>query len=376
MTDIPASSLLSSGHLTIDLNAIARNWAALDKISPGTLTAAVVKSNAYGLGLEEVAKALFKEGAQFFFVANPEEGLRLRAALPAAHIFVLGGLWPRTAEIYAQARLMPVLNSMAMLEEWLAFCVEHGEAYPSSLHFDTGMNRLGFRLSDVSWVRQQLERTGYQPQMIMSHLACADQPTHEKNRTQLAFFQSIMAHFPDIPASLANSAGLMGSKQNHFQLVRPGIALYGGRAISGRTNPLSHVVNLDVPILQVRDGKTGETVGYGGDFTLQRDSRIAIAAIGYGDGFLRANGSATNHMGARVAIKGQLVPVLGRISMDLTAIDVTDLGPNGPVPGEMVEILGPNVSVDDIADAAGTIGYEILTDLQGRYRRSYVGGAE
>ncbi|TDQ63657.1 alanine racemase [Maritalea mobilis] len=376
MTDIPASSLLSSGHLTIDLNAIARNWAALDKISPGTLTAAVVKSNAYGLGLEEVAKALFKEGAQFFFVANPEEGLRLRAALPAAHIFVLGGLWPRTAEIYAQARLMPVLNSMAMLEEWLAFCVEHGEAYPSSLHFDTGMNRLGFRLSDVSWVRQQLERTGYQPQMIMSHLACADQPTHEKNRTQLAFFQSIMAHFPDIPASLANSAGLMGSKQNHFQLVRPGIALYGGRAISGRTNPLSHVVNLDVPILQVRDGKTGETVGYGGDYTLQRDSRIAIAAIGYGDGFLRANSSATNHMGARVAVKGQLVPVLGRISMDLTAIDVTDLGPNGPVPGEMVEILGPNVSVDDIADASGTIGYEILTDLQGRYRRSYVGGAE
>lgn len=374
MTDISASSLLSSGQLTIDLNAIARNWAALDKISPGTLTAAVVKANGYGLGLEEVAKALSKEGAQFFFVANPEEGLRLRAALPAAHIFVLGGLWPRTAEIYAQARLMPVLNSMAMLEEWLAFCVEHGEAYPSSLHFDTGMNRLGFRLSDVSWVRQQLEKTGYQPQMIMSHLACGDQPTHEKNRTQLAFFQSIMAHFPDIPASLANSAGLMGSKQNHFQLVRPGIALYGGRAISGRNNPLSHVVNLEVPILQVRDAKTGESVGYGADYTLQRDSRIALAAIGYGDGFFRANGSATNHIGARVAIKGQLVPILGRISMDTAAIDVTDLGPNGPVPGEMVEILGPNVSIDDIADAAGTIGYEILTNLHGRYRRTYVGG--
>ncbi len=196
MTDISASSLLSSGQLTIDLNAIARNWSALDKISPGTLTAAVVKSNGYGLGLEEVAKALSKEGAQFFFVANPEEGLRLRTALPAAHIFILGGLWPRTAEIYAQARLMPVLNSMAMLEEWLAFCVEQGEAYPSSLHFDTGMNRLGFRLSDVSWVRQQLEKTGYQPQMIMSHLACGDQQRMRKTAHNWRFSNRLWRTFP------------------------------------------------------------------------------------------------------------------------------------------------------------------------------------
>ncbi len=136
------------------------------------------------------------------------------------------------------------------------------------------------------------------------------------------------------------------------------------------------MVNLEVPILQVRDAKTGESVGYGADYTLERDSRLALAAIGYGDGFLRANSSATNHMGARVAIKGQLVPVVGRVSMDTIAIDITDLGPNGPVPGEMVEILGPNVSIDDLADAAGTIGYEILTNLHGRYRRNYIGAAE
>lgn len=209
----------------------------------------------------------------------------MRKALPNAHIFILGGLWPGASDLYAAQRMMPMLHSMAMLDEWLNFCVQRGEAYPAALNFDTGMNRLGFRMSDVNWVRQQMQRSGYQPQVIMSHLCCADQQNHEKNRTQLALFQSIMAHFPDTPASLANSAGLMANKANHFQLVRPGIALYGGRAIAGRKNPLTQVVNLEVPILQVRDGKTGETVGYGAEYTLQRDSRIAIISLGYADGF-------------------------------------------------------------------------------------------
>lgn len=364
---------ISSGHLRIDLDAIGRNWSALDKISPGTLTGAVVKANGYGLGLEPVAKALAKVGAQFFFVANPEEGLILRKALPNAHIFILGGLWPGASDLYAAQRMMPMLHSMAMLDEWLNFCVQRGEAYPAALNFDTGMNRLGFRMSDVNWVRQQMQRSGYQPQVIMSHLCCADQQNHEKNRTQLALFQSIMAHFPDTPASLANSAGVMANKANHFQLVRPGIALYGGRAINGRKNPLTQVVNLEVPILQVRDGKTGETVGYGAEFTLQRDSRIAIISLGYADGFLRSASSSNAHQGARLAINGHLVPVLGKVSMDLVALDVTSFGHNGPVPGEMVEVLGPNVTIDDLADAAGTIGYEILTSLKGRYNRTYFG---
>jgi len=365
---------ISSGHLTVDLDAIARNWNALDQISPGTLTGAVVKANAYGLGLEPVAKSLANAGAQFFFVANPEEGLILRKTLPNAHIFVLGGLWPGTADLYSQQRMMPVLHSMAMLDEWLNFCMQRGEAYPAALNFDTGMNRLGFHMSDVNWVRQQMQRSGYQPQVIMSHLACADLPNHEKNRTQLALFQSVMAHFPDVPASLANSAGVMANKANHFQLVRPGIALYGGRAISGRKNPLTPVVDLRVPILQVRDGKTGETVGYGAEYTLERNSRIAIISLGYADGFLRAMSSSNSHRGPNVAINGHLVPVLGKVSMDQVAIDVTSFGVDGPIPGEMVEVLGPNVSIDDLADRAGTIGYEVLTSLKGRYNRSYVGG--
>lgn len=368
-------SQISSGLLRIDLDAIARNWTALDKISPGALTGAVVKANAYGLGLEPVARTLAQAGAQFFFVANPEEALILRQALPNVHIFVLGGLWPRTAELYAERRLMPIIHSMAMLDEWLDFCMQRGEAYPAALNFDTGMNRLGFRLSDVNWVRQQMQRSGYQPQVIMSHLCCADIPNHEKNRTQLALFQSIMAHFPDIPASLANSAGLMGNKANHFQLVRPGVALYGGRAISGRKNPLTQVVNLQVPILQIRDGKTGETVGYGANYTLERDSRIAIISLGYADGFLRSMSSSDSHKGAKLAINGHLVPVIGRVSMDVVALDVTAFGLNGPVAGDMVEVLGPNVTIDDLADAGGTIGYEILTNLKGRYHRQYIGGA-
>ncbi len=297
----------------------------------------------------------------------------MRKALPNAHIFILGGLWPGASDLYAAQRMMPMLHSMAMLDEWLNFCVQRGEAYPAALNFDTGMNRLGFRMSDVNWVRQQMQRSGYQPQVIMSHLCCADQQNHEKNRTQLALFQSIMAHFPDTPASLANSAGLMANKANHFQLVRPGIALYGGRAIAGRKNPLTQVVNLEVPILQVRDGKTGETVGYGAEYTLQRDSRIAIISLGYADGFLRSASSSNSHQGARLAINGHLVPVLGKVSMDTLALDVTGFGHNGPVPGEMVEVLGPNVTIDDLADAAGTIGYEVLTSLNGRYNRTYFG---
>jgi len=211
----------------------------------------------------------------------------------------------------------------------------------------------------------------------MSHLACADQPLHEKNRTQLALFTSVIAQFPGIPASLANSAATMTSRDMHFQMVRPGIALYGGRAVNGRRNPMVPSVTLEAPILQIRDGKTGESVGYGATYTLARDSRIAIVAIGYADGFLRSLSATNQHAGGRAFVRGQLVPVIGRVSMDMIAIDITDLQNDIPVPGEMVEILGPHVSVDDQADPAGTIGYEILTSLKGRYSRTYVdSGAE
>jgi alanine racemase len=234
------------------------------------------------------------------------------------------------------------------------------------------MNRLGFRLSETSVVKRMCDEVGYAPQMVMSHLACADQPLHEKNRTQLALFTSVIAQFPGIPASLANSAATMTSRDMHFQMVRPGIALYGGRAVNGRRNPMVPSVTLEAPILQIRDGKTGESVGYGATYTLGRDSRLAIVGIGYADGFLRSLSATNQHAGGRAFLRGQIVPVIGRVSMDMIAVDITDLQSDIPVPGEMVEILGPHVSIDDQADPGGTIGYEILTSLKGRYARTYV----
>jgi len=361
------------GQLSIDLGALARNWRALDKVSAGALTAAVVKADAYGTGIEMASKALHAAGARFFFVATPDEGIAVRAALPDAHIFVLYGLYPGAANLYVRQNLMPVLSSVPMLEEWLAKCVERNEAYPAAFHFDTGINRLGFRLNEVGLVRERIERLGYAPQMVMSHLACADQPSHEKNRTQLALFGSVMTQFPGIPASLANSAGLMTGRDYHFQMVRPGISLYGGRAVNGRRNPMAPVVTLHVPILQVTEGRTGETVGYGAAYSLSRNSRLAILGHGYADGFFRALSGTNQRPGGKVFIRGKLCPVIGRISMDLTVVDVTELGADLPSPGEGAEVLGPHVGVDDQADAAGTIGYEILTSLKGRYTRNYVG---
>ncbi len=363
-------------RLTVDLGAIVRNWQALDKVSAGALTGAAVKADAYGLGLMPVGKALSAAGAQFFFVATVDEGLALRAAVPDSHIFVLNGLYPGAAALYVGERLMPVLNSIPMLEEWLVACLGRNEALPAALHFDTGMNRLGFRLNETSIVKRMCDEVGYAPQMVMSHLACADQPQHEKNRTQFALFSSVIAQFPGIPASLANSAATMTSREMHFQMVRPGVALYGGRAVAGRKNPMVPAVTLEAPIIQVRDCKTGESVGYGATYILPRDTRVAIIALGYADGFLRSASSTNQHAGGKAYIRGHICPALGRVSMDMFAVDITDLGTDIPSPGEMAEVLGPHISVDDQADPAGTIGYEILTSLKGRYTRTYVNSAE
>jgi alanine racemase len=372
MMPVPAIATGYGGRLTVDLAALRRNWQALDKVSQGALTGAVVKADAYGTGIVQASRALYQAGARFFFTATPDEAVAVRAALPEdSHIFVLGGLFPGAAPLYVGERLMPVLSSVPMLEEWLQACLARNEALPAALQFDTGMNRLGFRLNEASVVRRMIDELGYSPQMIMSHLACADQPSHEKNRTQLALFTSVIAQFPGVPASLANSAGLMTGREHHFQMVRPGIALYGGRAVQGRRNPMSPVVTLEAPILQIKDARTGETVGYGATQTLARDSRLAIVGIGYADGFFRSNSSSNQRGGARVVVRNQYAPVVGRVSMDTTIIDITDLH-EVPLPGEMVEIIGPHISVDEQADIAGTIGYEILTGLKGRYSRSYV----
>ena len=243
MLRVPSAGL--GPRLTVDLAALARNFRALEQVSTGALCGAVVKADAYGTGIVASAEALYAAGARFFFTATVDEGLAVRGALPEAHVFILDGLYPGAAETYVGNKLMPCLSSLAMLEEWLAYCLAHNEAYPAAFHFDTGMNRLGFRLNEVDIVTGRTGELGFAPQMVMSHLACADQPNHEMNRVQLALFQSLLTHFPGIPASLANSAGLMTMREAHFQMVRPGIALYGGRAVSGRRNPMQRVVTLE-----------------------------------------------------------------------------------------------------------------------------------
>lgn len=364
-------STLLGGGITIDLGAIVRNWQALDKVSGKALTGAVVKADAYGTGIKATSRALYKAGARFFFVATPDEGVALRAAVPNAYIFVLDGLVPRTAKDYAAHGLMPVLASMSQLTEWLDFCLNRSAAAPAALHFDTGFNRVGFRVKEAELVKRELDQSGFQPQMIMSHFACADQPSHEMTRKQNGLFQGILNQFPDIPASLANSAGLMASKDYHYHMVRPGIAVYGGRAINGRPNPMASVISMGVPILQIKDARIGETVGYGAAYRLRRDTRLAIIGMGYADGYFRALSGIGGQVGGKVVVNGTLVPVIGRISMDMTAIDLTDV-PGLVQPGDLVEVLGPHIGVDDVADGARTIGYEVLTTLNGRFPRRYV----
>ncbi len=372
MMPAPAVATGYGARLTVDLGALKRNWQALDKVSRGALTGAAVKADAYGVGLPQAARALYQAGTRFFFVATPDEGIVVRASVPEdAHIFVLNGLHPGAAPLYVGERLMPCLCSIPMLEEWLQACLARNESLPAALHFDTGINRLGFRMNEAPVVKRMVDQLGYAPQMIMSHFACADQPQHEKNRAQLALFSSILTQFPNIPASMANSAALMTGRENHFQMVRPGIALYGGRAVQGRRNPMSPVVTLEAPVLQVKDIKTGESVGYGALQTVSRDSRIATIGIGYADGFFRHQSGTNSRAGGRVVVKNHFAPVLGRVSMDMVQVDVTDL-PEPPAPGDMVEVLGKNITVDDQADVGNTIGYEILTSLKGRYSRSYI----
>jgi alanine racemase len=364
----------AGGRLTIDLGALAANWQDLADRASEAATAAVVKGDGYGIGIAAASRALAEAGCHTFFVALPEEGLRVREAVADAAIYVLGGLLPGSAGTYLAADLRPVLNSRAEIEEWLAIR-RAGARVNAALHVDTGMNRLGLTLGELRKLSERGSLAGALGlSLVMSHLACADTPEHPLNRKQLAAFRAVRTLLPDIPASLANSAGIFLGPEYHFDVVRPGIALYGGQAVNGVPNPMRPVVTLEALVLQLREAKAGETVGYGAGETLSRPSRIAILGVGYADGYHRRAGSSDRRMGARVFVRGKTAPIVGRVSMDLIAVDVTDVP--GVERGDWVELFGPNIAVDEVAAAAETIGYELLTALGRRYRRLYVAGAE
>lgn len=368
----PDSAAAASARLTIDLGALAANWRALADRSGSAETAAVVKGDGYGLGLEPVATALARAGARSFFIARPSEGLRLRAVLPDAVIYVLDGLLPGAAPAYAEAGLRPALGSWPEVEEWAGFRRSGGRG-AAAIHVDTGMNRLGLSLHDALTLSRDAGLLDLlAADLVMSHLACSDQPDHPHNMRQLALFREIRKQFPALRASLANSAGVFLGPDFHFDLVRPGIALYGGAVVAGAPNPMQTVVTAEARVLAVREAEAGETVGYGATETLKRPSRVAVLAAGYADGYHRLAGSSDAGRGASVHVRGRAAPLVGRISMDLMTVDVTDIP--RVMRGDWAELFGPHMPVDEVARHAGTIGYELLTGLGRRYQRRYVGG--
>ncbi|WP_120502496.1 alanine racemase [Roseovarius sp. EL26] len=344
---------MSSGRLTIDLGAVCANWRALDTVTRAE-TAAVVKADAYGLGASRVARALATAGARTFFVANAEEGAALRQALgPGPTINVFSGHMSGDTDMIGDLDLVPMLNSL----EQMIRHVESLPSHPFGVQLDTGMNRLGMEPQEWSAVREIMLQMS--PRLIISHLACADEPNHIMNQEQLNVFKSITSDL-NIPRSLANTGGILLGRQYDFDMTRPGIGLYGGHPF----DEAQYVVTLDIPVVQCRDLEVDETVGYGNSFTATRPTRIATISAGYADGIMRAIAA-----GAMLFADGVACPIAGRISMDLIGVDITDLGED---PKDM-RLLGAEQTVDDLADDAGTIGYEILTSLGSRYARRYIG---
>lgn len=363
--------------LTIDLGALRSNWGELNRASGRAECAGVIKADAYGLGIDQITKALVAEGCRTFFVATLTEARIVRSVDPGAAIYVLDGLLPGASPHYAGFDLRPCLSSLAEVREWAAYCDATGRRLRAAVHIDTGINRLGLPPSEVEQIagpeREIFDH--FELSLVLSHLACADEPESPKNAQQLALFRELRGKLPEAPASLANSGGTFLGPDYHFDLVRPGIALYGGRALEGRPNPMRHVVQFQARILQVRDVAPGQAIGYGSTWRTERPSRIATIACGYADGFLRALSGPSGKPGPVGYIGEHPVPVVGRVSMDLITVDVTDVPLALAQRGAWVEVMGARTTIDDLTDRAGTIGYELLTRLGRRVLRFYSGAA-
>lgn len=357
----------AGGILTIDLAAIVTNWRALGRRAAPAECAAVVKADGYGCGTEPVAGALAAAGCKTFFVANLAEARRLRAVARDAIVYVLNGLLPGTAPAYAASNLRPVIGSRVELDEWTAFRAASGWSGAAAFHVDTGMNRLGFAMDDAADVATRHgEKHGIA--LVMSHFACSEEE-HPLNGRQMERFRRVRDLFQNVRGSLANSSGIFLGAEAHHDLVRPGVALYGANPTPGKPNPMRTVVKLEGRIVQVRAVAQGDTVGYSATWTAKRPTRLAIVSIGYADGFLRAASARDDKRGAEAIVAAQRCPLAGRVSMDLIAIDVTDLRANAAQRGDLVTLLGDGIGVDDLAERAGTIGYEVLTSLGRRYQR-------
>jgi alanine racemase len=369
-----AAITTATGVLTVDLDAIIANWRKLEKTAVPAECAGVVKADAYGCGADPVARALAAAGCKTFFVATLDEARTVRAAVPSAAIYVLSGFFQNSGEGFAKIDAKPVIGDLNELAEWDVFCRRSGWAGGAGIQIDTGMNRLGLTVADAQGIVPRINAGHHGITLVMSHLACAENLHHPLNAKQLATFREIASLFSGVPASLANSSGVFLGPPFQFDMARPGAALYGINPTPESDNPMLPVVELKARIVQVRNVERGEGVGYGGTWTARRPTRLAIVSAGYADGYFRAASSNDGTRGAEVVIAGKRCPVAGRISMDLMAVDVTDLDRNSARRGHAVTLIGEGITVDELAHHFGTIGYEVLTSLGRRYARVYKGG--
>jgi alanine racemase len=361
----------AGGLLTIDLAALEANWRALSGRAMPSECAAVIKADGYGCGIEPVAAMLTKAGCKTFFVADLAEARRVRTVAAQPAVYVLNGLMPGTTQTYAQLNARPVIGSLVELAEWDAFVSSSQWRGGAALHVDTGMNRLGILAGEAAALAPRIRSENHGITLLMSHLACAEQPEHPANDRQIRLFREVRTLYRGIPSSLANSSGIFLGSAAHCDMVRPGVALYGVNPIPGRSNPMRSVVELRAHILQIRNVQRGETVGYDAQWTAKRASRIAVVAVGYADGYLRAASASNDSPGGNAIVAGKRCPLAGRVSMDLLAIDITDLPDSTARRGELATLIGDEITIDDVAKSADTIGYEVLTNLGRRYHRIY-----
>jgi alanine racemase len=370
----------SATRLTINLSALQHNWLWLQAQLPqGSRCAGVVKANAYGLGFEKCALALHKVGCRTFCVATGQEGIALRSALPQddVRIVVMGGFFAGESRVFRAHNLTPALNTPLQAEEWASENIRTEIIAESFLQLDTGMGRLGFAEEDIDWLHHHWQKDSFKKfgiRTFMSHLACADTPHHPQNASQLAYFQWFMESFPGHQGSLANSAGLFLGAPYHFDLARPGIALYGGNPFDAGTAEFNavaaqqrQVVTAETRIISIQTLTRNKGIGYGATYRGQKGQRLATIAAGYADGLLRSLSDT-----GCVDIHGYAAPIIGRVSMDLITVDISHIPTERVQEGDQVILIGGKASLMQQAAAASTISYELLTALGNRYKRTYV----
>ena len=369
------SNDLYTSTLTIDLDVVTANYRLIsDRVAPsGTITGAAVKADGYGLGVKPVVRALWAAGCRDFFVAHPGEGIAVREELKDARVHVLNGPIRTAIDDYIHHDLIPVLNSLGDINLWQRACRERNQKLKADVHIDTGMCRLGLDLSETKALLSDADTLldGIDVQLLMSHLASADDVKSPQSAQQLSMFKAAFEQLGIGQPSFCNSSGVFLGPDYHFKLARPGIALYGGNPTPHTDNPMGNPVTLTTRLLQVRQVGSGETVGYGANYNVKAPMKVATVAIGYADGFHRV-GSNTGF----ATIDGHKAPIIGRVSMDLITLDVTDIPEHACTAGAIANFIGPDRTPDDLARDWQTIPYEVLTGLGRRYRRVYTGNGE